>query len=127
MVREEIGRLLRQAAEVAQQRALPQVALPEITVEPPQRAEHGDYATNLALRLARAARMAPPQIAQILIQSLPPTRSSPGRRWPGPVLSTSFCIRNGSLPASPASSPRVTVTGPATRARRAGAGGVRLR
>ena len=73
MVREEIGRLLRQAAEAAQQRGLlPQVALPEITVEPPQRAEHGDYATNLALRLARAARMAPPQIAQILIQSLPP-------------------------------------------------------
>ncbi|HEX2323787.1 MAG TPA: arginine--tRNA ligase, partial [Chloroflexota bacterium] len=73
VVREEIGRLLRQAAEAAQQRGLlPQVALPEITVEPPQRAEHGDYATNLALRLARAARMAPPQIAQILIQSLPP-------------------------------------------------------
>ncbi|HEX2513332.1 MAG TPA: arginine--tRNA ligase [Chloroflexota bacterium] len=73
VVREEIGRLLRQAAEAAKQRGLlPQVALPEITVEPPQRAEHGDYATNLALRLARAARMAPPQIAQILIQSLPP-------------------------------------------------------
>jgi arginyl-tRNA synthetase len=73
VVREEIGRLLRQAAEAAQLRGLlPQVALPEITVEPPQRAEHGDYATNLALRLARAARMAPPQIAQVLIQSLPP-------------------------------------------------------
>ena len=43
-------------------------------MEPPQRAEHGDYATNLALRLARAARMAPPQIAQILIQSLPPNQ-----------------------------------------------------
>ncbi|MGH2368035.1 MAG: arginine--tRNA ligase [Chloroflexota bacterium] len=73
MVREEIGRLLREAAEAAQQSGLlPQVALPEVTVEPPQRAEHGDYATNLALRLARAARMAPPQIAQVLIQSLPP-------------------------------------------------------
>jgi arginyl-tRNA synthetase len=72
VVREEIGRLLRAAAEAAQQRGLlPQVALPEISVEPPQRAEHGDYSTNLALRLARSARMAPPQIAQILLQSLP--------------------------------------------------------
>jgi arginyl-tRNA synthetase len=72
VVRDEISRLLRAAAETAQQGGLlPQVALPEITVEPPQRAEHGDYATNLALRLARSARMAPPQIARELIRSLP--------------------------------------------------------
>jgi arginyl-tRNA synthetase len=72
VVRDEISRLLRAAAESAQQGGLlPQVALPEITVEPPQRAEHGDYATNLALRLARSARMAPPQIARELIRSLP--------------------------------------------------------
>ncbi|HVG96757.1 MAG TPA: arginine--tRNA ligase [Chloroflexota bacterium] len=71
-MRDEISRLLRAAAESAQQGGLlPQVALPEITVEPPQRAEHGDYATNLALRLARSARMAPPQIARELIRSLP--------------------------------------------------------
>ena len=73
MVRDEIARLVRAAAEAAQRSGvLPQVALPEVTVEPPQRAEHGDYATNLALRLARSARMAPPQIAQVLVQSLPP-------------------------------------------------------
>ena len=73
MVREEIARLIREAAEAAQRSGvLPQVALPEVTVEPPQRAEHGDYATNLAMRLARAARMAPHQIAQVLVQSLPP-------------------------------------------------------
>jgi arginyl-tRNA synthetase len=73
VVREEIARLLREAAGSAQGSGLlPQVALPEVTVEPTQRAEHGDYATNLALRLARSARLAPPQIAQILVQSLPP-------------------------------------------------------
>lgn len=73
MVREEIGRLLKGAVATAQQSGLlPLVAVPEITVEPAQRAEHGDYATNLALRLARSARMAPPQIARVLIQSLPP-------------------------------------------------------
>jgi arginyl-tRNA synthetase len=72
MIRDEIAALLRSAAEAAQAKGLlPQVALPDITVEPPQRAEHGDYSTNLAMRLARAARMAPAQIANVLIQSLP--------------------------------------------------------
>ena len=72
MIRDEICALLRRSAEAAQQGGLlPHVALPEITVEPPQRAEHGDYATNVAMRLARAARMAPAQIAGVLIQSLP--------------------------------------------------------
>ena len=72
MIRDDIAALLRSAAEAAQAKGLlPQVSLPEVTVEPPQRAEHGDYATNLAMRLARAARMAPAQIANVLIQSLP--------------------------------------------------------
>jgi len=72
VIREEIAVLLRGAAEAAQAKGLlPRVGLPEVTVEPPQRAEHGDYATNLAMRLARAARMPPAQIADVLIQSLP--------------------------------------------------------
>ena len=72
VIRDEIAALLRGATEAAQHTGLlPQVTLPDVTVEPPQRAEHGDYTTNLAMRLARAARMAPQQIAQILIQSLP--------------------------------------------------------
>ena len=72
MIRDEVADLLRAAAGAAQAKGLlPDVALPDITVESPQRAEHGDYATNLAMRLARAARMAPAQIAGVLIQSLP--------------------------------------------------------
>ncbi|MAG35050.1 MAG: arginine--tRNA ligase [Dehalococcoidia bacterium] len=51
---------------------LPAVALPDFTVEQPQRSEHGDYATNLAMRLARTARMAPRQIATAIVESLPP-------------------------------------------------------
>lgn len=72
LVRDEIARLLAEAAAAAQQSgALPDVALPGFTVEPPQRPDHGDYATNLALRLARAARTAPLQIAHVLEQALP--------------------------------------------------------
>ena len=72
MAREELAGLIERAALAAQARGLlPDVKLPEFTVEPPSRAEHGDYATNLAMRLARAARMAPTAIANTLIQSLP--------------------------------------------------------
>jgi arginyl-tRNA synthetase len=72
VIREEIGNLLQQAAAAAQRSGLlPQVSLPDVVVEPTQRAEHGDYTSNLAMRLARAARMAPQQIASVLIQSFP--------------------------------------------------------
>ena len=72
MARDELAGLIERAALAAQARGLlPDVKLPEFTVEPPSRAEHGDYATNLAMRLARAARMAPAAIAGTLIQSLP--------------------------------------------------------
>jgi arginyl-tRNA synthetase len=72
VARDELTGLIERAALAAQARGLlPDVKLPEFTVEPPSRAEHGDYATNLAMRLARAARMAPAAIAGTLIQSLP--------------------------------------------------------
>lgn len=72
MARDELAGLIERAALAAQARGLlPDVKLPEFTVEPPTRAEHGDYATNLAMRLARAARMSPTAIAATLIQSLP--------------------------------------------------------
>ena len=72
MARDELAGLIERAALAAQTRGLlPDVKLPEFTVEPPTRAEHGDYATNLAMRLARAARMSPTAIAATLIHSLP--------------------------------------------------------
>jgi arginyl-tRNA synthetase len=39
--------------------------------EVPRQAEHGDYATNVAMALARAARRAPRQIADALVQHFP--------------------------------------------------------
>ncbi len=55
---------LRRAAEEAQNCGkLPSVPLPDISVERPQKAEHGDYATSFPLKLARSAGMAPLKIA----------------------------------------------------------------
>ena len=72
-LRQRLAALLRCGAAAAQEAGtLPVVALPDFTVEQPQRSEHGDYATNLAMRLARAARMAPRQIATAIVEALPP-------------------------------------------------------
>jgi len=45
---------------------LPQVAVPDITLERPQNPAHGDYATSLPLKLARACAMNPMLIARSL-------------------------------------------------------------
>ncbi len=43
---------------------------PDFTLEVPGRAEHGDYATNLAMMLAKPERRAPRQIAEVLVEEL---------------------------------------------------------
>ena len=52
--------------------ALPPFDLPAITVERPRETGHGDYATAVALQLARPARLAPLKIAQAIADHLPP-------------------------------------------------------
>ncbi|MDD4334392.1 MAG: arginine--tRNA ligase [Desulfotomaculaceae bacterium] len=42
---------------------------PEITVEVPREKDHGDFATNIAMLLAKPARMAPRRAAEILTQN----------------------------------------------------------
>ena len=68
MLRERLIDLLTKAAEKAQKEGkLPSVVLPEITIERPQNAEHGDYASNFPLKLARIARANPMVIANELV------------------------------------------------------------
>ena len=68
----------RAAVEAAWERATATGALPALPVDAPvaveiarpASAEHGDFATNLALKLARPLRMAPPLIAAALADAL---------------------------------------------------------
>jgi len=72
MLRERLIDLLTESAKKAQKEGkLPAVELPEITIERPQNAEHGDYASNFPLKLARTARANPMTIAQDLVALLP--------------------------------------------------------
>lgn len=67
MIKDEITILLEKAALEAQSRGLlPPIAIPKIVLERPQNPEHGDYASTLPLKLARAARTNPLDIAQSL-------------------------------------------------------------
>ncbi|MGB2694109.1 MAG: arginine--tRNA ligase [Dehalococcoidia bacterium] len=72
MIKDEIASLVEQAVERAKQAGdLPAVPLPDIVIERPQRPEHGDYATSLPLRLARAARAKPLDLGHVLARHVP--------------------------------------------------------
>lgn len=49
----------------------PEVMQTDIVIERPKQVEHGDYASNLAMQLARPLRKSPRDIAQALIAALP--------------------------------------------------------
>ena len=60
-------------AEVQAAGKLPAVPLPEGTIERPQHPEHGDYAANLPMKLARAAGRNPLEIAADIIVCIKPS------------------------------------------------------
>jgi arginyl-tRNA synthetase len=68
VIKQRLIELLTQAASKAQESGkLPLVALPEITIEHPQNAEYGDYASSLPLKLARATGVSPLTVAEELV------------------------------------------------------------
>ena len=72
LVKDRLMQSLTQAAEAAvKSGALPELGVLEIVIERPQNTSHGDFATNMAMRLARSARMAPLEIAKRLVANLP--------------------------------------------------------
>ncbi|MBN1121389.1 MAG: arginine--tRNA ligase [Anaerolineae bacterium] len=62
------------AIETAQSAGdLPAFEIPEISINRPKQADHGDYATPAAMQLARLARMKPDTIAEMIINHFPDT------------------------------------------------------
>ena len=78
------GLLVRALSAAQEQNKLPPLANADVTVEyaPPEKA---DYASNLALRLSRAVRMPPLQVAEVIVASLPesPYLAEAGAAPPG--------------------------------------------
>jgi len=74
MIKQRLVELLTQAASQAQELGkLPSVTLPEVTIERPQDPEHGDYASSLPLKLARATGGSPLTIAEDLVGLMVPS------------------------------------------------------
>ncbi len=53
-----------------------QEQLPEIMLEKPKDKNHGDFATNIAMQLARIAKKAPRQIAEDIVEQIDRTKAS---------------------------------------------------
>ena len=73
MLKQKLTACLEQAVLEAQERdALPPATLPEVLIEHPQTAEHGDFASGLPLKLARAMKMSPMVIAERISEHMSP-------------------------------------------------------
>jgi len=67
VIRERLADAIRRAIEQAQSGgALPSFDIPEIPLQRPERPEFGDWSSQIAMRLAKAARMNPAKIAQAI-------------------------------------------------------------
>lgn len=76
MLRDMLRRMITAAVAALHEQGeleLPETGIPEFDIERPQQAQHGDYATNLALRLARppASREIAKKIADYLNETVP--------------------------------------------------------
>ncbi|HEY9062208.1 MAG TPA: arginine--tRNA ligase [Pseudobacteroides sp.] len=49
---------------------LPQVEVPEITIEIPREEEHGEFSTNVAMQITKQVKKAPRQTAEIIIKNM---------------------------------------------------------
>jgi len=68
---EQLQDVVRTAVGAAVGRGVLAVEVPsEVVVERPRNREHGDYATNVALRLAKAAGRPPREVAELLAEEL---------------------------------------------------------
>jgi len=72
MIRDEIAQILATAVQSAQDKGLIRpTSLPPGPIERATNSANGDYASTISVKLARAARMSPQQIARILVGELP--------------------------------------------------------
>jgi len=72
MLKDKLIELLNEAVKKAKgSGVIPAVDIPEITIERPQKPEHGDYASNLPLKLARVAGKNPAIIAKEMVALIP--------------------------------------------------------
>ena len=92
MVKYRIAELLRGAVQQAQEKGLlHSTTIPEIAMERPQLAEHGDYACSLPLKLARGAGTPTLPLAEAIVDLIPPAPEVE-RAWAAPPGFINFSL-----------------------------------
>ncbi|NLF00747.1 MAG: arginine--tRNA ligase [Anaerolineales bacterium] len=72
LMRDRVAALIAAGIRAAQQQGdLPEFVVPQIGVERPRQAGHGDYGSPVCLQLAKEARMAPREIAARVVRHMP--------------------------------------------------------
>jgi len=72
LIKNRIAELIRNAVIQAQEKEkIGNAPLPEIIIERPQNVKHGDYASSVALKMARSIKMNPMQIANEIAAFIP--------------------------------------------------------
>ena len=97
IIRDLMVEKIRQAVERARKDGILHLeTLPDIAVEHPSNPEHGDFATSLPLRLARASRVTPMKIAEDLVSLVPPGQEVE-QVWAAPPGFINFRLRDSWL------------------------------
>src|SRR3989338_6349930 len=72
MARQVIKNLIQKAVSASQRNEnWPEFKIPEISVETPEDKTHGDYSLNIALKIAKAVKKNPTELAQLIISNFP--------------------------------------------------------
>jgi arginyl-tRNA synthetase len=67
MIKDDLNNLITEAIQAAMSDgSLPELNMPDVALEHPSKPEFGDYATGVAMKMARAAKMPPIKIAEII-------------------------------------------------------------
>jgi len=70
-IRDQISRVVTGAFKDCEQKGmLPQIDLPDIFTEVPKQREFGDFSTNIAMQVAKQAKMPPRKIAELLVSEM---------------------------------------------------------
>ena len=91
-----VGKVQRAVEEARREGVLHLDTLPPIAVEHPSNPQHGDFATSLPLRLARATRINPMKIAEELVKLISPGEEV-AQVWEAPPGFINFRLRDGWL------------------------------
>ena len=96
-LKNDIADLIREALTKAQAaKDLPPAPVDDVTVDRPQKAEHGDFACSLPLKMARPMRMNPMEIAERLVSAIP-AKGPVQRVWAAPPGFINFSLRDSWL------------------------------